>query len=887
MTPQQSIAHYRITGKLGEGGMGEVWRAVDTKLNREVAIKVLPDSFAGDPDRLARFQREAQVLASLNHANIAAIYGVEDRALILELVEGPTLADRMAQGAIPFEEALPLIGQLIDALETAHERGVVHRDLKPANIKVTPDGRIKVLDFGLAKALASDASPGDPSSSPTLTMNATLAGAIMGTAAYMAPEQARGHNVDKRADIWSFGVVVHEMLAGHPLFLGATISDTLAAVLTREPAWNAIPTRAQRLLRACLEKDPKRRLRDIGDARRLLEETAPAETSRARVLPWIAAVALLAAAAAVAGFVAWRATRAVEHPLARLSVDLGPDAVAGSRFTAILSPDGTRIVYPVRNPEGRVLLATRTLDQPKATPLPGTEGATDAFFSPDGQWLGFFSASKLKKVSVHGGSMVVLASTPASRGAAWSTDGYMLLVPALSTGLHRMPDTGGTMEQITFPSKDGDVTHRWPQFLPGGKIVLFTASPQAGDYDEASIKTLNLATGQVKTVQTGGYFGRYLPSGHLVYVHQGALFAVPFALDKLETRGVPAPVQDEVAGNPIAGAGQFDFSTAGTLVYLPGKGQSQGSLISIDTAGQSKTMLPASRLYLTPRFSPDGKRLALGIGSGDLWVYTLQTRALTQLTFNARVGRSPVWTRDGKHIVHSAFGSKGGFDIWWTRTDGAGDPQVLFQGNGSAVYPYSFSPDGKRLAFVGQSVTGGLDIWVLPLDITDPEHPKAGTPERFLDSPAAETEPAFSPDGRWIAYASDDTGSSELYVRPYRGATASGGMGRWRISNNGGRSPQWARDGKRLYYLGGDDRIAVADCAATDQSFACGTPRRWSDRQIADPIQGPLRMFDLAPDASGFVLVEFNPSGGSTQTSVHVTFLLNFFDELRRIMPLR
>ena len=583
MSSQQIIGHYRITAKIGEGGMGEVYRATDTKLGREVAIKVIPDSFANEPDRMARFAREAQVLASLNHPNIAAIYGVEDRALVMELVPGPTLAERIAAGAMPLEEALPLVHQLIDALEYAHERGVIHRDLKPANIKVTPDGRLKVLDFGLAKALGSESASGNPSASPTLTMRDTMAGALVGTAAYMAPEQARGHAVDKRADIWAFGVVLCEMLTGRRLFGGPTISDTLAAVLTREPEWTHVPAGARRLLRACLERDSKRRLRDIGDARRLLEdaEAPPPAVSAppSRPLPWIVSTAALALIAAYASWTAWRATRPVERPLQRFSVDLGPEAIIGNRVTAILSPDGNRLVFAIRNADGSVQLATRTLDQPKATPLAGTEGAADPFFSPDGQWVGFFASGKMKKISVHGGATVNLCNASAPRGAAWNDDGTIILSPALTSGLQRIPDSGGPFHPLTDPAKSGEVSHRWPQILPGGQAVLYIGSVFAGNYEEASIEVLSLKTGQIKSVTRGGYYARYLPSGHLVYVHQGTLFAVPFDLDRLEIRGTPTPVQDEVSANAISGAGQFDFSRTGTFIYFSGKGQSQSAIL--------------------------------------------------------------------------------------------------------------------------------------------------------------------------------------------------------------------------------------------------------------------------------------------------------------------
>jgi serine/threonine-protein kinase len=426
MSLQSSIAHYRITAKIGEGGMGEVWRATDTKLNREVAVKIIPDSFAADPDRLARFTREAQVLAALNHPNIAVIYGVEDRALIMELVEGPTLEQRIAQGAIPVDEALPIICQLIDALEYAHEKRVTHRDLKPANIKLTPEGRVKVLDFGLAKALSPDAPAGDPSASPTLTMRATLAGVIMGTPAYMPPEQARGQAVDKRADIWAFGVVVYEMLTGRQLFGGPTVSDTLASVLKEEPRLDRVPARLRRLVRVCLVKDPRQRLRDISGARLLLDET-PEPVMAGRKTPWMIATAMLAIVAAIAFWAPWRATRPFDRPLMWLSVDLGPNAVLGQDTTAAISPDGTRLVFSVRGPSGKQQLATRLLDRPQPTLLPGAENGIDPVISPNGRDVAFFAGGSWKKVPLGGGAVVTLCGAVFGYGAALGDDGSLIV----------------------------------------------------------------------------------------------------------------------------------------------------------------------------------------------------------------------------------------------------------------------------------------------------------------------------------------------------------------------------------------------------------------------------------------------------------------------------
>ncbi len=486
------LGPYEIIAPLGAGGMGEVYRARDPRLGRDVALKVLPAAFAQDGDRMARFQREAQVLASLNHPSIAALYGLEETAgvlaLVMELVEGPTLAERLKSGDFPFDEALPIAKQIAEALEAAHERGIIHRDLKPANIKITPDGKVKVLDFGLAKALDTEVSASNISNSPTLTQAGTQAGVILGTAAYMSPEQAKGRPVDRRADIWSFGVVLFEMLTGKRAFEGDSVAEVISAVLTREPEIpDALPPHIARLLRRCLTKDPRQRLRDIGEARIALESPeatlAPASAVslgpvRKGLVPWaLAGAFVLAIVAALGWWTAWRSTRPVDHPLLRLSVDLGPDAVVGAHITAAISPDGTRLAFPARGPNGTTELATRLLDQPQATLLSGTEGAVDPFFSPDGEWIGFFAEGKMKKVSVQGSAVITLCDAPSGRGAAWGEDGNMIatLGGYSGVGLSRVPAAGGTPQAVTSPAEKGEATHRWPQILPGGQAVLFMA----------------------------------------------------------------------------------------------------------------------------------------------------------------------------------------------------------------------------------------------------------------------------------------------------------------------------------------------------------------------------------------------------------------------------
>jgi serine/threonine-protein kinase len=885
MRPQESIAHYRIVSKLGEGGMGEVWRATDTKLGRDVAIKLLPEAFAQDPDRMARFTREAQVLASLNHPNIAAIYGVEERALIMELAEGLTLADRIAQGPIPLNDALPVLHQLIDALEYAHEHNVIHRDLKPANIKVTPEGRVKVLDFGLAKAMTADFEPGNPASSPTLTMRSTVVGALMGTAAYMSPEQARGQNVDKRADIWAFGVVLYEMVTGRRLFEGPTISDTLAAVLTRQPDFETVPTRLRRLLRQCLQPDPRLRLRDIGDARALVEESEEyhplAPTAHWSPAPWIAAVAVLGVGLLTAVGFLWRATRSPNRPMIRFNVELGPDAVLGDRVAAAISPDGTRLAYSVRSAgSSTVRLATRLLDQSKATVLAGTEGAEDPFFSPDSQWIGFFAEAKMKKISVHGGAAFTLCDAANPRGAAWGDDGNIIVNLEL-LGLSRVPEAGGAPQALSHPDKSGERTHRWPQILPGGNAVLFTASNQAIGlgYDDADLKALTVKTGQSKIVQRGGYFARYLPSGHFIYVHHGTVFGVPFDLSSLQMRGTPVPILDDIGGAGSGGSGRFDFSQTGTFVYVSGESsEAVSEMMWMDSSGKTQTYLAASAAQVNaPRLSPDGKRVVVSM-HGDISVIDPVRGAPTRLTFSQKLNRYPVWTPDGQHIIFSSdSGGVAGFRLWSIRADGSGQPQPLSDVK-EMLAPYSISPDGKLLACT--QFGSRVGIRRLSLDNSDPDHPKAGQPEPFMPEAADTMDPAFSPDGHWLAYTSLETGSARVFVRPFPIGPSSG---KWQISTTTtGRNPAWSRNGQELFFLApAEHRIMVAGYTAKEGSFTPEKPRLWSETPII--IRNTSESFDVAPD--GKRVVTFPDQAPRQQGPVHVTVLLNFFDQLRRKLP--
>ena len=874
--PQETIAHYRITAKLGEGGMGEVWRAVDTKLGRDVAIKILPEVFSRDEDRMTRFTRESQVLASLNHPNIAAIYGVEERALVMELVEGPTLAEHAAQGPMDLDEVLPIVEQMIDALEYAHEKGVVHRDLKPANIKITPEGRVKLLDFGLAKAMGNEPAATDAMTSPTLTMKATVAGVIMGTAAYMSPEQARGRSVDKRADIWAFGVVVYEMLTGRRLFAGPTISDTLAGVLKQEPEWGIVPFRVRKLLRLCLAKDARRRLRDIGDARALIDAEEPARdqvvAGRRGRLPYFIAAVLAIGVAVLAGML-WLATRPVEHPFTRLSVDLGPNAVTGVDLTVAISPDGRRMVFPVRAPNGKQMLATRRLEDAQAAVIEGTEDGADPFFSPDGQWLGFFSDGKMKKISISGGTAVALCVSPNPRGASWGEDGNIIAALNLAGPLERVPASGGVPQALT-KMLPGEATHRWPQVIPGADAVIYTASPNPVRQDDASVVVYSWRTGETKIVQRGAYYGRYLPSGHVLFTRQGALFGIRFDLAHGITRGLEVPLLEDLAANPISGGGQFHFSqSSGTLLYLSGKAAGHNWLVSwLDSSGKTGPLIATPGPYTVPKISPDGKKLAFTGKGGDLYAYDLERQTAARVTIGGNA-RTPVWAPDGKHM---AFGT--GATISWVRSDGSGEPQRLLEG-GITLAAWSFSPDGKLLAYFVTMPDTGTDIWLLPLDLTDPDKPRAGAPQPFLRTKGNEMAPQFSPDGRWIAYRSDESGSIDIYVRPAH----PGAAGKWQISSEeGGLYPLWSKNGHELFYETLDRRIMVVDYTVSGDRFVPGKSRVWSNLQLPSPGVSNL---DLAPDGKRFAVLTTIEAATEDKSSVHITMLENFFNEVKRKIP--
>ena len=878
--------------------MGIVFRARDAKLQREVALKLLPDHFAGDPERLARFQREAQVLASLNHPNIAQVHGLEESAgtpcIVMELVEGDTIQDRLKLGAMPIDDALQIARQVAEALEAAHEKGIVHRDLKPANIKIAPGHKVKVLDFGLAKTLL-DAQSVTLSNSPTL-MSASVPGMILGTAAYMSPEQAKGQDADHTTDVWAFGCVLYEMVTGAPVFDGGTVSEIIAGVLKSEPDWNRLPAdtpeNVRRLLRRCLQKDRKRRLQNIGDARIEIEDApaAPAaqqtpikqsDVGRRERLAWVIGVTLLGVT--VLGFsigLTFLSTGSgreaiPDRPLVRLRVDLGPEAMPGTMITAAISPDGARIVFPWRNSDGAQILATRKLDESRVTPLPGTEDAVNPFFSRDGRWIGFVSRGSLKKVLVEGGAPITLANIANPRGATWAADDYIIAPLSNGRPLSLIPAAGGETQLLT--ELDGDeLSQRWPQILPDGRAVIFTGrSPTLNSYENATIDAFTITTKERRTLWRGGYFGRYVPSrgtkGHLLYIHEGVLFGVPFDPQRLELEGTPSAIVEGVATDPISGGGQFDVSTNGTLVFLDGPGTRSWSMLSLDASGKTEPLQPKPGMYYSPRFSPDGRRLAFAVEAGngsDIFVYDFASQSTTRLTFSQQGNIEPLWTPDGKHIVYRSTRPR---VLWWIRADG-GEPVRLTSTTDQDILPTSFSLDGTRLVY-----QEGGNVFILPLDLSDPDRPKPGTREPLLSSPANETFATFSLDGRWIAYVSNESGRNEVYVR-----RSSVPAGKWQISAGGGNFAMWSRTGHEIFYVGPDNRIMVAEYQTSGDSFVVRKTRQWSSTQIFSPGFVPL---NLSPDGKRVALLEDPALRAEKKENLHVTFLLNFFDELRRRAP--
>ena len=837
MTPE-SIAHYRIVSKLGAGGMGEVYRATDTKLGRDVAVKVLPPSVAADPDRLARFQREAKVLASLNHPNIAAIYGVEDRAIIMELVEGPTLAERLSSGALPLDEALRIAIDIASALENAHDQGIVHRDLKPANVKAPPEGRTKVLDLGLAMVTgpAAPAASAGAADSPTLSMAATQVGLILGTAAYMSPEQASGKRVDKRADIWAFGVVLWEMLAGRTLFGGGeTVSHTLADVLRAEIDFSKLPTATpppiRELLKRCLDRDPQTRLRDIGEARvaiqrwianpvRAVEPTpAPARPRRASLAPWLVAV-LAAICGAVVAFLHFRETLP-ETPVIRSTI-LPPEGAEWSFVNGLglpaLSPDGRRIVFGARTADSKTPLWIRPVDGFTAQPLAGTDHASFPFWSPDSRFIAFFADAKLKKIDASGGPALTLADAPLGRGGSWNQDGIIIFSPRNAVNrLQRVSSAGGAVTELA-------VEGRLPWFLPDGRHFLY--QPGAGER-AGKVMAASLDGGPGKVVVDAASTNALYSQGHLLFLREGTLMAQPFDPNRLVTTGEAVPLAEQVqSALNSATAAAVTVSATGLLAYRAGEAAGRAVLAWFDRTGKQGDSLGSPAPVSTFSFSSDHKRIAATVvdrQTSDIWIFDVEGGLRTRLTFGG--GTTPVWSRDGRTIVFNS-NRKGHLDLYRKSADGSGAEELLYADD-LQKYPSDWSPDGKFLLYMSgnsASKAGTPGIWVLPL--APPSSGAALKPLPVLQSDFTPVTPRFSPDGRWIAYSSSESGRSELYVTAFP-VPASGPGARRQVSTAGINysTPRWRADGKEIFFEAADGRIMAAEIAARGNTIDVGTIR--------------------------------------------------------------
>ncbi len=872
LAPGTRVGPYEILAPIGAGGMGEVYRAKDTKLKREVALKVLPPSFASDPERMARFQREAEVLAVLNHPNIAQIYGVEDRALVMELVPGESL-----KGPLPLETALNYAKQIADALEAAHEKGIVHRDLKPANIMITPAGVVKVLDFGLA-AVAQSSDPSDPANSPTLTISPTRAGMILGTAAYMSPEQARGKTVDKRADIWAFGVVLYEMLTGKRLFEGETISDILAHVLTKEPDWEQVPAKVRRLLKKCLEKDPKKRLRDIGDAWQLLEElplvTAPSR-SRLGYVAWGVAGMLLVALGALA-FVHFRDTPLSEQTL-RSAITLPENSTVHS---FAISPDGRTLVIAAAV-NGKRQLWLRPMDALQFQPMAFTEDATYPFWSPDSRNVGFFARRKLKKIAANGGPAQALCDAVDGRGGSWNREDVIVFSPNSSgTSILRVAAAGGVPVDVT--KAKGDQRH--PVFLPDGQHFIyvlrfgnFGALGQTGIYISSLDGRENrriLPDVSSPIFAPPAHGGRI---GHILFVRENTLMAAPFDGVSAQLSGDVFPVAEGVSlttNNSFAAA---SVSENGELLYeIGGFGAGANQISWYDRSGKFLGPVGAPGGVLEPALSPDEKsvvyrRITAGT-AGDLWVRDLNRGAERRLTSNPWANPAPFWSHEGDRIVFSSNKEGGPFNLYLRATNGGGQDILLLPSNVS-VNATQWSRDGRFITYIAIDPKTKDDLWVLPVEGVAADR----KPIPFLTTEFSELFGQLSPDSHWMAFTSDRSGRREVYVRPFPPSE-----GEWTISIAGGEQPRWRGDGKELFFEAADGKmmaVPVKAVAGTKASLDVGTPTALFDAHLSPSPANNAFEYDVTADGRRFLI---NAVGGSGAASPPLTVVTNWAAGLKK-----
>jgi serine/threonine-protein kinase len=889
LTSGTRLGAYELIAQIGVGGMGEVYRALDTNLGRQVAIKVLPHTFAHDPERLARFEREAKALAALNHPNIAQIYGFErtngSRALVMELVEGPTLADRLARGPMRFAEALPLARQIADALEAAHRQAIIHRDVKPANIKVRHDGSVKVLDFGLARVVRDVGSE----SITTAGLDATRAGVVLGTPAYMSPEQARGYAVDQRTDVWAFGCVLYEMLVGRAAFGRPTITDTLAAVLEREPDWNALPPSTPPIIRAllirCLVKDIERRLASIGAASLEIERALGLRRSTLRVDVSRRAVIAAAAFAAVAvvGTVAWMSAGRASAPVTRFTLaapTTAPLSVHPLDRSVAITADGSRIVYVSGSGAQGGRLVVRALDSLDPVVLPDIDAVRGPFLSPDGQWIGYFDQlAFLKKVAIRGGSPATVAQIDGAgpRGATWGDDDTIVFATANgAVGLRRVPAAGGEPEVLTRPNRDaGEANHIWPEFLPDSDAVLFTILPTTGALADAQVAVLNLDTGQRKLLLRGASHAHYVSTGHLLYMTAGGLTAAPFDLARWEV-GAPTPALPDVL-RTATGGGNFAVARDGTFVYIPRSSAPtapQRSLVWVDRLGHETAIKAPPRAYIYPRLSPKGTQIVLDVRGAevpDLWMWDIARETLARFTLDPEVDQNPLWTADGSRVIFSSQRVDGVRALFWQAADGRGNAELLSEGELPRV-PTSMSPDGRYVIFYEQGAT--RDIAMFDVRTRDVEF--------LVKTPFQELNGAVSPDGRWLAYDSNESGNDEVYVRPFPDVDT----GRWQVTTGGGSRAVWARNGRELFYLNlANDLMTVS--VSSGGAWEVGQPKKILDaRYFYGEVNNVNPPYDVSPDGKQFLMMKVAQGAEQSARLVDIIVVRNWFEELHRLAPL-
>ena len=886
LAPGTRFGLYEVLSVIGSGGMGEVYRARDTRLQRDVALKVLPDRFSRNTERLARFEREAHVLASLSHPNIATIHGIEHiggiSALVLEVVEGQTLAERLRRGPLPIDASLEIAHQIAEALEAAHERGIVHRDLKPANVMVTPENRVKLLDFGVAKVFDSAIEGSTPTSNSNGAIRDTQPGLVPGTAAYMSPEQARGEVIDRRSDIWAFGCVLFEMLTGRSPFQGRTVAESLTKVLDGHPEFEALPTATpvatRRLLRLCLERSPRQRLQHIGDARVDIADTRSPrnEPSNARPstassyrrrLQLVTVGAGLLAVAVLSGWLAGsRSTSQAVAPVVRFTVIPTGEAVAAVGRSIAISPDGSRLAYVAGG-----WLWLRELAATEAVQMPGTEGSGgEPFFSPDGEWVGFFDVNTgLRKLRVHGGTppLTIVVNAGRQLGGSWGTDGTIVFADGV--GLFTINADGGPAQLLARPAAErGEVRYAWPNILPGRRVALFTILRDT--IANAEIALIDLDTKQQKVLLRGGHAARYVATGHVIYAAGGRLHGVSLDLASLAVGGKPFALESiQVAESFGSATANFDVSQTGTLVYVAPTRQRLRTLVWVDRKGREQPVGAAVGYYIYPRISPDATRVALDVGGAnrDIWVWNLEREVMTRITDGPTEDMMPAWSVDGKRILF-ASDPEGVFNVFARSSDGSGPSTRVFRGPDNYM-PFVSADAGRLLVFVQGPTARSGDVAVLTL-----EEPVRIQP--LIHTEYREGNADVSPDGRWVAYQSDESGRNEIYIRSFPIVDQRKEL----VSRDGGTQPLWGPAGSgELFYRALDGSVNAVSVRFTPDLIVGTTTNLFPNRSYATTTAGAW-MYDVSPRDGRFLMLK-EPSGGASPISV----VVNWFDELTRLVP--